>query len=259
MQRNLQHWYSCICLISLIVLVSTLVHCKSGPIFSVTELKVDPSESWYGDIVQVSVVIHNIGNMEGKYTPTFKVDDSAKSVLELTLASGEKKTVTLTLNEKYGDHTVSIGGLTKTFKVKIVEPLAVVSDSILPIKLYTLSNITSIKSGSYSLVATGGVPPYEWSWDWPELLVTDAFAGSPAIRIIYRPINMATGKGVGIVSGLVLTKDGVIPESALFLSTDEKPEFYPEKTVKIPVTINLKDSRGNLASKKFKAEFALVY
>jgi len=86
--------------------------------FEVSSLKVYPSETFVGGNVTVSVDVKNVGNAAGIYECTLAIDGVDVETKEVTLSSGEVKTVTYTIVKgTEGNYTVQIDELTAVFTV----------------------------------------------------------------------------------------------------------------------------------------------
>jgi len=87
--------------------------------FKVSDLVVSPSEVLEGESVTVSVKITNIGEMMGTHTLDILIDGDRPEgpPIETVLIGGASATVTLTVIEALGVHTVKVDGLLELFTV----------------------------------------------------------------------------------------------------------------------------------------------
>ena len=94
---------------------------KAPPIkpaeFTVSDLTVSPREVDEGDPVTVTVKVTNIGEQMGSHTVTLKLDGVETETAETTLIGEASTTITFTLTEAAGEHTVTVDGLTDSFTV----------------------------------------------------------------------------------------------------------------------------------------------
>jgi len=85
--------------------------------FKVSNLEVDSDRVAKGDVVTITVEVENIGEKEGTHTVLFEVDGLVTEMVEVNLDGGESTTVTFTITETAGDHTVGVEDLTGDFTV----------------------------------------------------------------------------------------------------------------------------------------------
>ena len=85
--------------------------------FVVSDLEVDSDRVAKGEVVTITVEVENIGGKEGTHTVLFEVDGLVTEMAEVTLDGGESTTVTFTIIEVAGDHTVGVEDLTGDFTV----------------------------------------------------------------------------------------------------------------------------------------------
>ncbi|MCZ2807957.1 MAG: hypothetical protein O2V44_01225 [Candidatus Bathyarchaeota archaeon] len=91
--------------------------------FQVTDLTLDSDWVQVGEPIQISVNVTNIGDKSGNYTVTPAIDDIPISTKTVQLSGGETTTVIFTATEPTeGNHTITIGSVTKTFKVTSETP-----------------------------------------------------------------------------------------------------------------------------------------
>jgi hypothetical protein len=97
---------------------------RSPAVFEVSQLSIVPAEVGSGEAVTISAVVTNSGEDEGSYAITLKIDTAVEATKEVTLAAGEKTTVTFTVGrEMAGTYQVEVDGLTGSFTV-VKPPLA---------------------------------------------------------------------------------------------------------------------------------------
>jgi Zn-dependent metalloprotease len=90
--------------------------------FAVAELSVTPTETNVGESVNVNALITNTGDLAGKYEVSLKVDGVVVQTREIALDGGDSQMFRFRLSaDALGEHTVSIGGLIGTFKVKALD------------------------------------------------------------------------------------------------------------------------------------------
>jgi hypothetical protein len=132
--------------------------------FTYSDLSVTPAEAKPGDAVAVSVTVKNIGDQSGAYSFELKLDGATKETKTGILNGGASVTVTFTVSgAAEGIHTVAVGALSESFKVKTPLKPAAISVKTLQISktlakpgeeievTVTLEN-TGEQSGSYDLV-----------------------------------------------------------------------------------------------------------
>jgi len=85
--------------------------------FIISDLTVSPTEVLEGESVTVTVNIINTGEEEGTHTVLLEVDGLVTELAEVTLEGGASTTVSFTLTEAEGVHTVGIDDLTGSFTV----------------------------------------------------------------------------------------------------------------------------------------------
>jgi hypothetical protein len=86
--------------------------------FQVTDLILDSDWVQVGEPVQISVDVTNIGNNGGNHTVTLSIDDIPKITKTVQLSGGESTTVVFTTTETtVGNHTITIGSVTGSFRV----------------------------------------------------------------------------------------------------------------------------------------------
>jgi uncharacterized membrane protein len=87
--------------------------------FSVSELRVDPTQIYVGGEVTISVRVANGGGARGSYTVVLKIDQSTLDSETVTLGAGESTTVEFRVTEQNpGTYDVDVNGLTAEFSVK---------------------------------------------------------------------------------------------------------------------------------------------
>jgi len=91
--------------------------------FQVTDLILDSDWVQVGKPIQISVNVINIGDQSGNHTVTLTIDDIPISTKMVQLSGGETTTVIFTAIEPTeGNHTITIGSVTKTFTVTSETP-----------------------------------------------------------------------------------------------------------------------------------------
>ena len=94
--------------------------------FTVSSLRVSPSEITPSEEVNISVLVANTGDESGSYEVTLKIDDVVVATKEVTLAGGASQKVTFTTTKDItGTYSVDVSGLTGSFTVKeeVVPPV----------------------------------------------------------------------------------------------------------------------------------------
>lgn len=86
--------------------------------FVLTSLSIHPEEADAGEIVFVTVLIKNIGGLEGSQAVTLEVDGVIENTKEVTLASGTERAVVFTTDRAdAGSCLVDVNGLKGSFTV----------------------------------------------------------------------------------------------------------------------------------------------
>jgi parallel beta-helix repeat protein len=87
-------------------------------IFEVTNLGISPVEVKTGEIVTISVLVTNTGNLAGSYEVTLKINDVVEATSEVTLDAVASESVTFTVSREEADsYSVLIDGLSGSFTV----------------------------------------------------------------------------------------------------------------------------------------------
>jgi len=90
--------------------------------FTPSSLSISPLEAEIGESVNISVLITNIGEDEGSYTITLKLNGVAEEEKQITMAGSAEETVTFAVaRNEAGTYSVDVNGLTGSFTVKEVE------------------------------------------------------------------------------------------------------------------------------------------
>ena len=91
--------------------------------FKLSNLVIDPTEVEPKETVTISVVVTNVGGLEGTYTVTLKINNIVEATKDVTLVGGATETVTFTVSRDIeGTYSVEVEELTGSFTV--VAPLA---------------------------------------------------------------------------------------------------------------------------------------
>ncbi|MFB0499862.1 MAG: PGF-pre-PGF domain-containing protein [Candidatus Hadarchaeaceae archaeon] len=91
--------------------------------FELSNLVIDPSEVGPGETITISIVVTNVGELEGTYTVTLKINNVVEATEDVTLAGGATETVTFTVSRDVeGTYNVEVDGLTGTFVVTTPPP-----------------------------------------------------------------------------------------------------------------------------------------
>lgn len=87
--------------------------------FQVSDLKLSSQSVKVGETVTITATINNIGDAEGTYNLTLKINDEIKESKEIKLAAGKSQAVSFTVTaEKTGDQIVELDGATDFFTVQ---------------------------------------------------------------------------------------------------------------------------------------------
>jgi len=88
-------------------------------VFRISELDISPNEVDIGQMITISVLVINSGNLEDTYQVTLEIDNKVVKAQEVTLAGGASGTVTFKISEDVaGIYSVNIDGLSGSFVVK---------------------------------------------------------------------------------------------------------------------------------------------
>ena len=86
--------------------------------FELSDLVIDPSEVGPGETVTISIVVTNVGELEGTCTVMLKIDNVVEATEDVTLAGGATETVTFSVSRDIGGtYNVEVDGLTGIFVV----------------------------------------------------------------------------------------------------------------------------------------------
>ncbi len=87
--------------------------------FAVENLTVSPAEVEVGETVSISIAVTNIGELEGTYVATLRINGVAVENSSIALAAGASGQVTFNYTAAApGEYNVSLGGRTGTFTVE---------------------------------------------------------------------------------------------------------------------------------------------
>lgn len=101
--------------------------------FTLSSLRVNPSEVNVGETVLITVLAANTGELEGDYTVTLKIDESIEKTKEVNLAGGASETVTFAVSwDEAGTHLIEIDNLHGSFIAKEVSSPPTTSPAATP-------------------------------------------------------------------------------------------------------------------------------
>lgn len=218
--------------LTLLVFTPLFLGCEPEP--KVSNLVIDPVRVTLGNSVRVSVDIESIRGTESTYAISIEVDGVPKETREVTLAALELKPIVFIVStEELGVHDVTVKGLSGTFEVIKPEPLVIVTESIPP--------ITPNVDYRHKMEASGGTPPYAWSWDLPEEIVESSGAvGLLEFTIKCGGISLSpTTGGIHGTLKCKLNYGGILTSLRLVRQ----------------VEIRVQDSQGATANKSYNLEF----
>ena len=91
--------------------------------FKGSDLVVTPATVNTGDTVTISAKVTNVGELEGSYTATLKLDGATEATKEVKLAAGASSTVSFTVKkDKAGTYNVDLAGLPGKYTVSEPTP-----------------------------------------------------------------------------------------------------------------------------------------
>lgn len=186
----------------------------------VYDFSVQPGEVEVGDQVQVNVGVVNIGDLEGTFTLSLKVDGTVVSTKEVTLSGGDSTFVTFMLiAEAEGTHSVEVGGLVGTFNVVRPVPPITIPPELKEKFLRLLPQAAEFKA----VVKDEKVIYYE-AYDKAGLLIGYAF-----VTKAYGPTDRLEVVGIVDLDYKVAAIDVErIPGTEVFNPLIEEPEFENE-------------------------------
>ena len=87
--------------------------------FKVSSLSIKPTVAEEGEQVRISVVVTNMGSVEGTYTVVLKINGETLSTKDVTLKAGESYTVSWVTSPSLtpGTYNVEVNGLTGSFTI----------------------------------------------------------------------------------------------------------------------------------------------
>ena len=137
--------------------------------FTVSDLAISPIEAEVWEDVTVTAKVTNIGEVEGTYTATLKIDGAEVETKEITLAGGTAETMTFTFLRDVGPSCdIEVDGLIETLTIKegVLPTLSIgdrwVSKVLLEgIEYETILEVTSddIVDGKDCYVMEGSIEP----------------------------------------------------------------------------------------------------
>ena len=113
-----------------------------------SNLNVEPTEAWPGQLVNASLDVSNTGNESISYLLPFSVNGVVNQTVEVQLAAGASETVTATFNESsIGTYQLTAGGQSNTI-------------NIVPTGEYTLHYISTEGGFPFTLDGVPEVSPF---------------------------------------------------------------------------------------------------
>jgi hypothetical protein len=85
--------------------------------FTISSLSVSPTEAEIGETVNISVLVTNTGELEGRYALTLKLNRVVAEVKQVTMAGGSQEVVFSTARDEAGTYSVTVNGLEGSFTV----------------------------------------------------------------------------------------------------------------------------------------------
>jgi len=115
--------------------------------FTMTDLTVNPLETYVGEAIQISVNLTNIGDLEGNQTVNLEINNAVKDSTNVTLSGNSTQIVEFTDIEMVeGNYSVKVGDLTGAFDIKPAPPESskIVLSNFLsnPYEVWAYDNVT---------------------------------------------------------------------------------------------------------------------
>jgi len=137
--------------------------------FQVSELELSSQSVKAGETVTITATVTNIGDAEGTYELTLKINDEIKDSKEITLAADKSQTVSFSvIAENSGDQIVELNGATDFFNVQssfggmFPSYLWIIVGAIVGVLILLIIVLVAMPSGKKqpkSAKAKGGVKP----------------------------------------------------------------------------------------------------
>lgn len=157
-------------------------------IFKCIDLSISPSQVIVGEPVTVIVSVTNISHATGSYTATLFINGVADAINTVNINAGGSQSISFTVTKaQVGTYSVSIGGLSGSFVVAAVTPLA---EPTLPTTTPTLTSLAPVVS----------VVTYAPSSTVP---TTQAFAPAPPATAPTSSV-LSTNWIIGLITGAVV-------------------------------------------------------
>lgn len=117
--------------------------------FKVTGLRISPDEAWVGELINISVLVWNIGEEAGSFSADLIIDNMVRQNKTIQVLGGERTRMEFTVTEESeGSYSVSIGSLSGKFE-------------IVPTGKHTLSvGSTTISGVGFTINGTSYSTPY---------------------------------------------------------------------------------------------------
>jgi len=180
----------------------------AGAEFQVSNLTITPVEVKVGESVTVSVDVKNVGEVEGTYTVTLKVNGVKTETKEVTLAGGATDTVSFTIVKDIGGtFDIEVGGLTTTLMVHAAQvPAVLPPDKPGPYPTgWYLVDYYAHPYGEYDAIIYYpakrdgcGAPKDTSGAPYPGIVVANGFAG-PGWTMTWLPKHLASHGYVAMV------------------------------------------------------------
>lgn len=103
--------------LSTFTVIAPLPPVPAAAAFSTSALSVSPLQAGVGEMVTVSVLVTNTGELEGSYSLSLAVNGAIVETREITMAGGSQTVTFSTTADEAGIYSVEVDGLTDSFEV----------------------------------------------------------------------------------------------------------------------------------------------
>ena len=103
--------------------------------FKVINHSITPNPAKVGESVEINIEVQNLGEAEGTYAASLKVDGKIEETKQITLSGGTTRSVSFIISRSYPDtYEIEIGGVKDT--MKIIQPVRLPNGTFLVKKLF---------------------------------------------------------------------------------------------------------------------------